>query len=579
VNKTLLLARTFFTRFFESELLPSGFPQAQLFIWSVAIVVAPNVLLPFQFANSYSMMQFQPEALARAMLMHRLVFITLSMTAMGFVALVMWENVFPDRRDARQLGVLPLSHKLLILGRLLALCAVAGIFLLGVNAIPTVLYAPVVGVYGGATNPLRAVFAHVAATAGAGMFVFFLLIAVQGTWLNIGGRRTAERFAIVLQVLFVVALVLQMLLLPRLGAQMATGLGRVAAHPVLSNVPSFWFLALYDFLGGRGSASSAGPAATAVAATILTVAVAVAMLVATHARLMRLALEGQEPARPRLRMIRALAAWAGRFGGRGSIARAVSGFTLRTLARSRSHRLLLALYLGVALTFILILLSPTAVRYGLAGFYTPGVSVLAAPYVLMFFTLIGLKLMVAIPVEPKANWVMRLLEPSDRMAVVNGVRNALLIAGVAPATIAGAVSAAWLWGPWPALVHATTCAGMGWLLSELLVVRLRKIPFTCTYHPGRSHIRIWPLYLFALSNYCFTTAAIERSLMDRPRAWAMFVLVLFAAIQLLIWLRRRELGGPPGLRFEEDDPEALFAGFRLSEGLAARANRSTSSTV
>jgi hypothetical protein len=68
--------------------------------------------------------------------------------------------------------------------------------------------------------------------------------------------------------------------------------------------------------------------------------------------------------------------------------------------------------------------------------------------------------------------------------------------------------------------------------------------------------------------------------MDRPRAWAIFVLVLFAAIQLLIRLRRRELGGPFGLRFEEDDPEALFAGFRLSEGLAAaRANRSTSSTV
>jgi hypothetical protein len=85
--------------------------------------------------------------------------------------------------------------------------------------------------------------------------------------------------------------------------------------------------------------------------------------------------------------------------------------------------------------------------------------------------------------------------------------------------------------------------------------------------------------MFALSNYCFTTAAIERSLMDRPRAWAIFVLVLFGAIQLLVWLRRRELGEPVGLRFEEDDPEALFEGFRLSEGLAARANRSTSSTV
>jgi hypothetical protein len=102
VTRTLLLARTFFTRFFESDLLPPGLPQAQLFIWSVAIVVAPSVLLPFRFANAYSMMQDQPEALARAMLMHRLVFITLSMTAMGFVALVLWENVRFPRSSTRR---------------------------------------------------------------------------------------------------------------------------------------------------------------------------------------------------------------------------------------------------------------------------------------------------------------------------------------------------------------------------------------------------------------------------------------------------------------------------------------------
>jgi hypothetical protein len=55
------------------------------------------------------------------------------------------------------------------------------------------------------------------------------------------------------------------------------------------------------------------------------------------------------------------------------------------------------------------------------------------------------------------------------------------------------------------------------------------------------------------------------------------VLVLFVAIQLLVWLRRRELGAPDGLRFEESDPEALFEGFRLSEALAARATRAPSS--
>ena len=148
------------------------------------------------------MMQAQPDLLARVMLLHRLAFITISMTAMGLVALVLWDNVFPDRRDARQLGVLPLSGRVLIGARLLALTALAGVFLVGVNAIPTVTYGPLVGLYGGASNPLFGMVAHLLATSAARLFVFFALIALQGTWLTIGGRRWAERFALVLQVVF-----------------------------------------------------------------------------------------------------------------------------------------------------------------------------------------------------------------------------------------------------------------------------------------------------------------------------------------------------------------------------------------
>ena len=65
------------------------------------------------------------------MVLHRLIFITLTMTALGLVALVIWEGVFPDRRDARILGSLPLRSRTLIAARLGALGALAGIFIVG----------------------------------------------------------------------------------------------------------------------------------------------------------------------------------------------------------------------------------------------------------------------------------------------------------------------------------------------------------------------------------------------------------------------------------------------------------------
>jgi hypothetical protein len=48
-----------------------------------------------------------------------------------------------------------------------------------------------------------------------------------------------------------------------------------------------------------------------------------------------------------------------------------------------------------------------------------------------------------------------------------------------------------------------------------------------------------------------------------------FVSVGAAAIGGLHALRQRGARALPGLTFEEEDPDALFQGFRVSEGLAA----------
>ena len=185
---TRLLARTFFGRFFESDLLPPDVPQAQFVVWSLAFLAMPGLLLPIKLIGS--LLQTQgPEALARALLLHRLIFIALSMTVAGVVALIVWDGVFPDRRDARILTPLPVSGRVLIGARLLALAALCGIFIVGVNAVPTLTYGLAAGAFGGATNPLRGLVAHFVSTTMAAVFVFTALLALQGA------RAQRRRFA------------------------------------------------------------------------------------------------------------------------------------------------------------------------------------------------------------------------------------------------------------------------------------------------------------------------------------------------------------------------------------------------
>ena len=197
-------------RFFESELMPPGLPQVQLVIWSLVFLAAPGLFLPLRFAGKYTRCDSQrPDLLVHSMLVDRLLFITLTMTALGVVALVIWDGIFPDRRDARILafaGARPRADRrtparALRLGR---------DFLAGNNLVPSLVFGATMASSAGAANPVRGVFAHLVVANEAGGFVFTALVALQGACLNMGGRRTSDRIAVLLQVFFVMAL-LQMI--------------------------------------------------------------------------------------------------------------------------------------------------------------------------------------------------------------------------------------------------------------------------------------------------------------------------------------------------------------------------------
>ena len=540
-------------------------PQAQVVIWSLAFLATPGLILPINYASANLRVDASPAAIGHALLVFRLFFITLTMTAIGLVALVIWDGIFPDRRDARILTPLPVPGTVLIGARLLALAALCGIFVVGINAVPTVFYAPMIAVFGGAANLVQGVLGFVVANGLAGVFVFSSLVALQGIVQNLGGKSATDRVSLLLQVSFVMVLLQMIFFMPRVGSMLPADLnsGWVLA------MPSVWFLGLYDVIGGRPAAGAPALALVALLATATTVGGSIVLFLATHARLTRRALEsrevtGQDGARRRH------TAWLVGLICRRPVERAAFEFTLKTLIRSRSHRLLMSIYVGGAFALIGSGIVPIAMRDGFAGFATPGVVLLSAPLVIGFFALVGMRVALAIPVEPKASWLFRLCEPSDRAAVIDGAQTAMLFVGVLPMVFVALVSAGTLWGAQVGAVHAGICLLMGWLLVEILLMGVAKIPFTCTYLPGRSRIgTLWPLYLTGFATYAYTTAAWEAEFLGSQRAVTIFICVIGFAIVVLMVRRHRHLSQLLGFRFHEEDHEAIFEGFNLSEGFAA----------
>ena len=549
-RQVVLLARTFFTGLFESDLMPPGLPQVRLVISVVAAITMVLTLLPVMLrlhATRFAAFQY-----------------TIAMIALAFVALVVWEGIFPDRRDGRILSPLPIATRTFVVARLAALAGFFGLFAVGSTVLPSFAFTTV-------GNP----FAHFVALVALDAFAFFAIVALQCVLLNVAGRAAAQRLALVLQVLIVIA-VLQAPVLPA-DARRPGDLAAIATWWL----PSIWFVGLYEVLSGHGDAIARLLAAAAAGSAIGLPVVTVLLYAATYRRLLRRAIEGDltpASARPALELPRAIARRLVVLVVPSPVARAVCLFTLHTIARSRRHKMLLAMYLGVAAALVFSVVVPRALLRGMEVFARPDAALLASPLVVMFMTLVGMRSVIRIPVEISAGWIFRLREPVQRGAAVGGVAWAMTLGGVLPVTaLAGAVG--WLlWGPAVAIRHAAFCGALGLLLTHVLLVTFNRFPFTCAYVPGSSRIRmLWPAYLTLFSLYSYTMGRAQVGLFSDDARLLAALGAILAAAAAVVAVRRLLLRHWIGFTYEVPDPNAMFEGFHLSERLAAERARTRAS--
>jgi hypothetical protein len=260
----------------------------------------------------------------------------------------------------------------------------------------------------------------------------------------------------------------------------------------------------------------------------------------------------------------ALAWVADRLVVRSPVERAVFHFVGKTLARSRKHKLLVAAYLGVGLALLIDGLVAVYSRWGYAGIDHPTFALVSAPLVLSFFLLAGLRVGFAIPAELRANWVFQLTECEQSRECLSGTRKAVMVFAILPLFGSLAPFYVALWGWQTAALH--TCFGMtlSLILMELLLLKLRKIPFTCSYVPGKARLNTRCfLYLMAFTTYAYTMSRLELWMLKSPMRLVVFYGLAFSVLGGVIALRDRLQAGGFALVFEEE-PEPVVRTLNLS---------------
>jgi hypothetical protein len=538
------LTRLFFDRFFENELVSSSVDARQATIWALAILAAPAIYYPVHLLPKYVYLQHRrPASLEPALLGDALFLIIYAMATAGLVGVIVWDALLLDRRDCLGLGPLPVAARTILGAKLTALLAFVLLFAVGINVAPSMLFAAAVAQVRPDVGFFTLVVVQIGCSAGAGLFVFLSLVAMQGVLIDVLPPAWFRRASTLLQVVTVASLLSFFLFAPALMGSVIRALRPDTSDGLLllRLTPPAWFLSLQASLTGLASSDLAWLARYAVLGLLSAGAAAAGAYAFTYARIARLAIEGRDEGTSRRpHRARALVGLITRAAAPQPQVRAICGFAVKSLARSRRHRLLLAMYVGAACAISVTGLLGAAARGGIAALRVPSVAVLAPALILTSLTLVGVRVLFSIPTELAANWIFRSAGATLAADLRDAARHAMFVMALAPVLLALAPVYAALLGPALAIRHLLVTLVLSWLLVEALLYRFRKVPFTCSYLPGRGRLtEFWPLYLIAFSTYAYTIPRYERALLDRPGAWAATVIGLgIAVVALRVWTDR-----------------------------------------
>jgi len=580
IDQARTIARATFDGFLENDLMPSGM-QATAIVWAVAFLVAPAVFLPAQYLAKYPFLRrFHPTMVEGALWSDRMLFILMSAGALGLMSVVVWDTLFPARRDAFVLTPLPVRLSVQMLGRLGGVVSLYLLFAVALNALPAIAF-PVVAMPSFVSMP-RAMVGHLAATAAADAFVFFGVTSLQGLVILMLGRRAAARVAAIVQAGAVLALLLILLFMTPVRDFTARAvIAGDPSAPGLLLTPLSWFLGLYEFIAGSPRPVMATLALRGAIAGLVPTLTTIAIYAFGYKRLLVRSVETPQ------RSTRSIVAGVGAGVVRTVFIRnpeqqAIAAFTLRAISRSGRHNMMMAIYVGVALALIMTTLISDFARVGQSALASPiaewglrasaPLGVLMAPLMLSAALAVGVRMLITIPAEMDARWVFQTAALSPRR-VDGAVHKTLLLVVLPPVLLTASLSAGLLWGPELAVPHSAFTGSMTLLLCELLLIRFRGVPLTRPYVPGRARIHmLWAVYLSAFLTYTYSMADLERELLRHggtPSVVTASMVFTSIAFALWVWrkLRIRQLEDVP---YEAERPDdEMFQGFNLTEAYVA----------
>lgn len=468
------------------------------------------------------------------------------MLVIGLGAVLTWDTVFPDRRDVFVLAPLPIRPAMLLLAKISASTGLMVGAVIALNFASSFSCSLVYGMaLDGPAGMIRFYLSYWFAIFSAAGFLFGSVLTVQGLGALLLPRRMFLRLSAILQLLAFATFLGAYFLQPTLNSFAEVA---VSSHDTLvSCSPTFWFVALFNQLNGTLPDGLFWLAHRAWIALAIVTLGAASSLWLCYVRTMKKTVE--EPdlvpgSGGRMRMPQ--------FGR--SLHTAILLFSLRSIVRSRQHRVVLAFFWSVVIAIALgwahqaLSASPAPIN---VGFF-------ASTFIMMTVGVVGLRGVFSLPISLKANWMLRVTQLRPTKTYIAATRRALLFFGTLPILLISAMLGLQFRPLGPVAQHLIFLTLLGLLLTECAMIHFDKIPFTCSYLPGKANVQVvfWG-FVFVVVMLSFLLALAEQDALRKPLEFvAMMGVAGLATVGLSVMNRVQAKSAV--LYFEEEEPEVLI---------------------
>ncbi len=481
------------------------------------------------------------------------------MTVTGAAALWRWDALFLDRRDHANLVPLPLSLRAIFFANLLAILALAALFTVVVNAASLILFPmAVVGSQNSFAVWIRFTFGHAVAVFTASVFSFFAVFAIAGLLMALLPAALFRRISHAAR--FILAIVLLALLASSFTVPyLLTQVSVPTAHKIALLPPvSFLGLARTVWLQGADHFAAKVSKAALSAAGIAILIAFIAYALSFRRLFLRIPEMADAGPLPRLRHSVSPLAPLHEAILRTAPQRACYHFVARTLLRSDGHLQILLGFAALGLVLSAETLSSAPNLRSLVTGQAPPAEFLSVFFILAYCIIVGIRFAFETPADLRANWIFRYwLDPGqqDARAIARRILLLFSLPWLAPAAL---LSVLFFWGWTAALLHVAILIACIVLVVEVVLIRFRKIPFTCSYPAFQSHFGlIFVAYLFGFLFFTDYLPQMEHWSLLSPWQAIWFVPLLAAALFGLRQYRKQMLDMDKHLIFEEPSPSAF----------------------